>query len=261
MIRTFCGGIAASLTIAASASAGSLVLEDRLVMQDHPDGNAANPLYSLRVDGLFGSFADSNGNSFNTTSFSSQQGGAQVFIDILRDSSNDSVQIHIHGQLYGGLDVRRGNGTDRLPSDGLGWAAESTNPADAGFYTGLWDVDFSYALNVQTVAEGFVVNGPDNFTNAGSLQRQGMTRGVSDRFDLVDNDNNRFLLLADGHRLAGDNSSMVGRGWLTPNSNGNNASGLTQDWLFRGERLVPLPTPAAFASLTLAGYLGIRRRR
>lgn len=59
-----------------------------------------------------------------------------------------------------------------------------------------------------------------------------------------------FLALGDGHRLAGDNTSEVGRGWLLPN-------GSTDDWLVT---LTPVPVPAALP-MFFAGLFGLYKFR
>ncbi|MFK7894730.1 MAG: PEP-CTERM sorting domain-containing protein [Myxococcota bacterium] len=61
-----------------------------------------------------------------------------------------------------------------------------------------------------------------------------------------------FQLLADGHRLPGDNSSLVARGWLLPPSS-------TDDWLVRAA-VIPEPGTALLLGLGLAALSGARRR-
>ena len=61
-----------------------------------------------------------------------------------------------------------------------------------------------------------------------------------------------FEFLADGHRLAGDSDSPVGRGWILP-------VGSTDDWLVRAT-LIPEPGTALLLGLGLAGLAGTRRR-
>ncbi len=60
-----------------------------------------------------------------------------------------------------------------------------------------------------------------------------------------------FRFLADGHRIAGDSDSAVGRGWLLPPNS-------TDDWLVRAE-LIPEPTSALLLSLALASLSFYRR--
>ena len=94
----------------------------------------------------------------------------------------------------------------------------------------FYEVDFLYEVNVAENGGGWKVTGVDNVSNIGTLTKQGSS-SPDDLFTLVDDDNNSFLFKPDGHRLAGDSTSWVGRGWLTNNPNGNNQSGI-QDWLF-----------------------------
>ncbi len=59
-----------------------------------------------------------------------------------------------------------------------------------------------------------------------------------------------FDFLADGHRLPGDSSTAVGRGWLLPPNS-------TDDWLVRAELI---PEPGTLALLTAGGLMIVRRR-
>ena len=61
-----------------------------------------------------------------------------------------------------------------------------------------------------------------------------------------------FLFLADGHRIDGDDSTPVGRGWLQP-------PGSTDDWLVQAA-LIPEPGTGLLLGLGLTA-LGARRRR
>jgi len=60
-----------------------------------------------------------------------------------------------------------------------------------------------------------------------------------------------FNFLADGHRLPGDSSTAVGRGWLLP-------PGSVEDWLVRAELI---PEPGTLALLATGGLMIARRRR
>ncbi len=60
-----------------------------------------------------------------------------------------------------------------------------------------------------------------------------------------------FSFLADGHRIPGDSSTAVGRGWLLPPNS-------TDDWLIRAELI---PEPGTLSLLAAGGLLIARRRR
>ena len=62
-----------------------------------------------------------------------------------------------------------------------------------------------------------------------------------------------FLLLDDGHRLDGDNSSFVGRGWLS-------GPGSANDWLVTAT-VVPVPAAVWLFGSGLAGLFALRRRK
>lgn len=66
-----------------------------------------------------------------------------------------------------------------------------------------------------------------------------------------------FEFLADGHRLAGDDDTPVGRGWLLP-------PGSLDDWLVRAVPApgtgIPEPATGLLMLLGFAGFLFCRRR-
>lgn len=68
----------------------------------------------------------------------------------------------------------------------------------------------------------------------------------------INGSGNAFELLADGHRLPGDSTSLVGRGWLLPPSS-------TDDWLVRAS-VIPEPGTAILLGLGLATLASSRRR-
>jgi hypothetical protein len=104
------------------------------------------------------------------------------------------------------------------------------------------------------------VTGINNFSNTGTitpldefLQPMG---GADQLTTLTDDNANAFVFLQDGHRLANDNTSWVGRGWIA--LNGETSTAGTQDWLFTATLV---PTPGAASLLGLAALVGVRRRR
>ena len=82
------------------------------------------------------------------------------------------------------------------------------------------------------------------------------TTGIELALGAKSNGTATFLWLPDGHRLPGDDTSLVGRGWVDPLSGFSGAN----DFLFTG---VVVPEPGAFALLGigLIGLGAIRRRR
>lgn len=190
---------------------------------DHPDGSAAEPYYGLRLDNVIAS------------------GTATLSMDVYQDTvmtvteEDGDFTIEIEGTLRGGA------------VSGNAWV-------DAQDYA----VSFSYGADVVMTASGWKVNG---FTtlNGGTITNLG-TMDTIELFGKGNGAGDTFIMQADGHRLSGDSSSWVGRGWLTTETDGSNAAGGAQDWLFTAiER--EAPTPGALALLGLGGLVGARRRR
>jgi hypothetical protein len=69
--------------------------------------------------------------------------------------------------------------------------------------------------------------------------------------DLWDVDYTLTGVVADGHRIPGDNDSAVGRGWMLPPNS-------VDDWLVTAELI---PEPASLALLASGGVLLLNRRR
>ncbi|MCA9304754.1 MAG: PEP-CTERM sorting domain-containing protein [Phycisphaerales bacterium] len=219
MGQLLAAGIALSAASLAYASGGILLAE--FALHDHPDGNAAPPFYGLRLDNMFGSGIGSLSMDHydNTRLF--------VYED------NGSYSMNITGMLYGGLVVNNAY----------------VDPHD-------FQIDFWYHLNVSDTGNGWVVDG---FTtgNTGTMTDLD-NNSVYTLFGKANDQDRVFEFLADGFRLDNDTTSWVGRGWLTPNSDGSNHLGGSQDWLFTATA-VPAPTSAAL--LGLAGICATRRRR
>lgn len=215
-----------------------------LTLGNHPDANQNPPPYGLRLDDLFlqavtaGSVTNAVG---GVTSFSFDPAdGANMVLTTTTVGPN--VEINIAGTAFGGVDT------------GVTY----------GFGAGLYDIDFTYRVNVTEVAGpdgGFTVS-PNSAMNNGTITAQA---GITDvaagtTWTLYDQSDNSFQLLADGHRLGSfpailAQDPFVGRGWVTFNADGSNTSG-TQDWLF-----IPEPSCLALMCIGGIGFLSRQRRR
>ena len=117
-------------------------------------------------------------------------------------------------------------------------------------------IDFTYSVNVADLMNGWDVHA-FNTMNTGTLTNVNTNQeytlyGKADMTGLV------FQFLGDGLRIPSDNSTFVGRGWLTTLADGTDSNGGAQDWLFVG---TPVPAPGALALLGLGGLTATRRRR
>jgi len=241
----------AVVTLAGAAQADTVLVSHKL--GDHPDGNAADPTYGIRLDNLFtrmtdgGSFLSGSSRS-GTTTFSFENNGANMVMDAIdTNNSGEADTLHIHGTVYGGRDV------------GSGY----------GFGEGLYEISFMIATGVNTI-EG--PNGGFQVANASGTDHgyirslgnadiaAGTTWSVSNK---TNNAGDSFNFLADGHRLGGSSNSAlralnpyVGRGWMMFDGAGGSSGG-NQDFLFV---TVPLPTGGMLAMAGLGGLAMTRRR-
>ncbi len=237
-------GAIAALALAGAASAGT----QRFLLQDHPDGVNLPPPYGLRMDGLFNAYAGGGANAATTFSFNN-------FDDVILtvNSNGSSITINIAGTVYGGVD----------------------NGAAYGFGEGSYDLNFDMTMNVSAMGSGWVVSSPSNGVNQGTLTAGAGIAGVAAGtvFNIYESNSmmNPFKFLQDDHRLNLLNGGAanypeagqglwVGRGWNTSFQNGN-PSGPTQDWLFTGSRIVPLPTGAGLACAAALCVFAPRTRR
>ena len=119
-----------------------------------------------------------------------------------------------------------------------------------------YEVDFWYHLNVSDTGNGWIVDGFDA-GNTGTLTNTDDNTAYT-LYGKANDQDRVFEFLADGFRLDNDDSSWVGRGWLTPNSDGTNSLGGQQDWIFTA---TTIPAPGAAALFGIAGICASRRRR
>jgi hypothetical protein len=219
-MKKLCAAVCASAVVAGSTMATPVVTKFRL--SDHPDGNQNPPPYGLRIDGLFGG---------GVTTFSIN-GGTGTTLTVVDDGS--TITIDIDGVLYGG---------------------EASGGVYTG-HTGLYEVHFSYTMNVVEDGTGWRVTN-QHALNAGTIEQlsSGTTWNIADKYG--NGPGYSFAFLQDDHRLAGHPEQgqgyWVGRGWVMGAGSG------TRDWLFLGE-LIPLPSTAGLGLAGL-GLVAIRRRR
>ncbi|MFI4896475.1 MAG: PEP-CTERM sorting domain-containing protein [Phycisphaerales bacterium JB059] len=214
-------------TYASIASAGLTTVAEFLI-QDHPNGGLVDPTYALRLDGAYG---------LNEVTFSANVYNNLNMV-ISEDDMTGQIFIDIAGTLHGGEDT------------GAGW----DSPFDI-------EVDFRYEANVVTTADGWAVDGFSALNN-GTITRLDTMETVTwyaleDASGANGPAGRTFTFGADGWRLDGDDSSWVGRGWLTTNSDGSPISHGSQDWIFTA---IKVPAPSGLALLAM-GALGAARRR
>lgn len=223
--RTVLAGVLCSLTITAGSAHAGTVLQT-FELFNHPSG-AINPqAYGLRLDGF-------GGESPVTFSFEDGMGNSTVQLRVI-DVGGGDLQISLQGTMTGNSAT---SGTD------FGTFALNIlyDVADVG---NGWD-------DQNTVDGGFI----GDLTAVAATAASPLMDGESqDLFSLSDGSGS-FRFLEDGYRISGDSDTWVGRGWVSPDGN----PGATNDFLFRGVEIVPLPA-AAWAGLAMLGGLGVARR-
>jgi|GEM_PF-434968 len=235
LVGAVVAGVSAALLFVAAPALGAT---QTFLLADHPDAARNPPPYGLRLDNVFlnaGLTSTTGKNVGGATTFSFSHPTSAVFMDVTETPAMGGgmdISLHIHGTTYGGVDT--GSAT--------------------GFGEGNYFLDFTYSVNVAQLGTGWQVT-PQSPSNQGTLTAgTGITDVAAGTvFNLFEQTptGNPFKFVQDGHRLGSFPAidalnPWVGRGWLTFNSSGANATG-TQDFLFIGK---PIPLPA---SLTLAG--------
>ncbi len=229
--------VVATMTIgavfAAGASAGSV---KTFKLFDHPDGANNPPPYGIRLDGIFGD-SQTTTFSFDTTE------GVEMRVT---EFGNGTIVINISGVVFGGHDI-----------------GSNYDLAHAG--TGKYELNYTYAFNVVAEGTGYRVD-PQHQDNGGTFNAIDINGDEANyQFNIFEEPatGNPFKFLQDDHRLAGETEAgqgfWVGRGWHTY-VQGQGVSG-TQDFLFLGMQMVPLPTPWALAGVGMMTAAMARRRR
>ena len=244
------------------SSASATIFE--YALNDHPDGNQANPEDGLRLDGLYGG----NGNEF-TFSFNTPGTGMTLLYD---DQANS---VRIHGRAFGGIDT------------GSTWDTNNS---------GFVDIDFTYRQNLITTGSGTIgtdiadvglqTTGHDQNVVTGNSGTLTLAAGLGsiwtganagDEFTMVDQESNGFSFKFnnfDDHRLGthpgfGGPETFVGWGWLNHWETGDAPRGhvYSSDWLFTGTYIPPTTTTEVPESgaLIIFGFgfagLALHRRR
>jgi len=177
---------------------------------------------------------------------------------MIRAAQRRGWEIFFLGQ--GDMVLRQGEPRAFLhPLRLTGAFAETLDPADAG--EGWYDLFFQYTAEIMQMGDGWVVNPGDPSMNSGILTSQGnadIVSGVTINLYDTDGTSDTFVLKPDGHRLSGDNETMVGRGWLSLAPPADPAPrGAFRAWLF-----IAIPSPGGAAVLAMgAGVVALRRRK
>ncbi|MEQ8850540.1 MAG: hypothetical protein RIB32_02010 [Phycisphaerales bacterium] len=215
--------VLAGLVAGAGAASASTVLAEFKLL-DHPGGSLSDRDYGLRYDNLSFDFSDGFRGMTGQSTMSVEAGG-DLMLRVI-DHGGGDLDIEIFGMVFGG------------PADG----SHQTTAYVTNTYTDVVAVDDGW------VAYDLGAIGSIDFLDD-SFYDEEMTARSSGSADGI-----TFQFRANGHRIDGDDSSWVARGWL-----GGYQSGFTRDWL-TGATQVEVPAPGA-AVMGLAGLGLIARRR
>jgi hypothetical protein len=210
-----------------------MILEPGLYrLHNHDDGGARPPLYGLRLDELVNVTPD-----HDVFSFSFDDGGAQVFLELGLDTS-----IRITGTVFGGHDV------------GDDWDVD---------LHGLWEIDFTYNASKPAPDDDDIIVNPPAEPNTGSIKPLfGDSANIP--IDLFDYPGSFPFTL----RLGNEDDDLGHRGWTGISGWGwlNHRSADVHfdasDWLFTVDPIpVPGPPTAAILLVALAAACPSRARR
>ena len=157
-----------TLLAAVFFAGGTMAFADSYVLKNHPDGNAAEPYYGLRLDGLW------TGDSSDIFTFDFDHAGSSMTLDV------NGTDLHISGTVVGGQDIG-------------GSYANNT-------YYGSYEVDFTYE-NTTYQNGTYYSYGTGNNSGTITFLGNGTTFSLIDK---ADNSGTAFTFL-DHHRGA-DNS-------------------------------------------------------
>ena len=203
------------LATSAQAAVESNVL---YILGDHLDGQLTDLpeiTYGLRLD------------DFATTGSGGDGSAAAATFSTTQDSAYVTLLWEDQGTLNTDDDIATVSGTLTRNSD-----------------NSVWEVNYVLS-DITAQADGFVAGSGSGYIANGAT--------IYDLSGEMDSNDQVFVALADGHRLPGDATSEVARGWLLPN-------GSTDDWLVT-LTAVPIPAALPFLFVGLFGLSLVSRKR